>query len=181
MKAKMTPPGSDDNDDPLLGAERDDTPRHRWVPHPALSFLHVPLYSDCATLTLRVVTALLIIHHGLDKLEHTDAFARGVIAAYFPFLPGPPELWTYLAAATELVGSTCLAAGVCARPAALALAATMLNALALHLMKFGPQSFPLNPEARGAYTYEPCLAFAAVTIHFAFAGPGRLALRPHGF
>ena len=104
----------------------------------------------------------------------------GVIAEYFPFLVFP-YFFTYLAAAVEIVGSFCLAVGIFARPAALLLAGTMMNALAFHLMKFGPQRFPLNPESRGAYTYEPCLAFLGVTLYFAFAGPGKFAMRPHGF
>ena len=104
----------------------------------------------------------------------------GVIAEYFPFLVFP-YFFTYLAAAVEIVGSFCLAIGIFARPASLLLAGTMMNALAFHLMKFGPQRFPLNPESRGAYTYEPCLAFLGVTLYFAFAGPGKFAMRPHGF
>ncbi|KAH8059557.1 oxidoreductase [Aureococcus anophagefferens] len=104
----------------------------------------------------------------------------GVIAEYFPFLVFP-YFFTYLAAAVEIVGSFCLAVGIFARPASLLLAGTMMNALAFHLMKFGPQRFPLNPESRGAYTYEPCLAFLGVTLYFAFAGPGKFAMRPHGF
>ena len=104
----------------------------------------------------------------------------GVIAEYFPFLVFP-YFFTYLAAAVEIVGSFCLAVGIFARPASLLLAGTMMNALAFHLMKFGPQRFPLNPESRGAYTYEPSLAFLGVTLYFAFAGPGKFAMRPHGF
>ena len=57
----------------------------------------------------------------------------------------------------------------------------MLNALYFHLMKFGLQSFPLNPDKGGAYTFEPCLAFFGVTTYFFFAGPGRFSLRPNGF
>ncbi|KAH8067241.1 oxidoreductase [Aureococcus anophagefferens] len=54
----------------------------------------------------------------------------------------------------------------------------MMNALAFHLMKFGPQRFPLNPESRGAYTYEPCLAFLGVTLRVRGAGQVRDAAPP---
>lgn len=156
-------------------------PRRSWVPHPVLNFLKNPLCADVGMLLMRVLTALLIVHHGLDKLENTSAFANGVIAVYFPFLPGPPVFWTYLSAGFEIVGSFCITVGVLARPAAALLAATMVNAIAFHLMKFGPQSFPLNPAKGGAYTFEPSLAFFGVTTYIALAGPGRFAVRPHGF
>lgn len=150
---------------------------HAW---PGLGIVYHPTLAEAGACVMRVITALLIVHHGLDKLENTDGFAMGVIAEYFPFLVFP-YFFTYLAAAVEIVGSFCLAVGIFARPASLLLAGTMMNALAFHLMKFGPQRFPLNPESRGAYTYEPCLAFLGVTLYFAFAGPGKFAMRPHGF
>ena len=89
--------------------------------------------------------------------------------------------WTYLSAGFEIVGSFCIAVGFFARPAAVLLAGTMVNAIAFHLMKFGLQSFPLNPPKGGAYTYEPSLAFLGVTMCLVFTGPGRFALRPNGF
>jgi uncharacterized membrane protein YphA (DoxX/SURF4 family) len=156
-------------------------PANDAVPHRALGFLTKPLYTELSLLLLRIVTASLILHHGLDKLEHVDGFSSGVIAVYFRFLPGPPVFWTYLSAGFEIVGSFCIAAGIFARPAAALLAGTRVNAIVFHLMKFGPQSFPLNPEKGGAYTFEPSLAFLAVTLHLLFRGPGRFALRPNGF
>mmetsp|Transcript_16149 Transcript_16149/g.26894 ORF Transcript_16149/g.26894 Transcript_16149/m.26894 type:complete len:176 (+) Transcript_16149:98-625(+) len=152
-----------------------------WVPHPVLNFLKNPIYAELGMLLMRVLTALLIVHHGLDKLENTTAFSNGVIAVYFPFLPGPPIFWTYLSAGFEIIGSFCITVGVFVRPAAALLAGTMVNAIAFHLMKFGLQSFPLNPAKGGAYTFEPSLAFFGVTTYIALAGPGRFALRPHGF
>ena len=103
-----------------------------------------------------------------------------MIGEYFPFLVFP-YFFTYAAAATEITGSICLGLGIFTRPASLALAGTMIFAFAFHMMKFGLQRFPFNPAARGAYTYEPCLTFFGVCTYFAFNGPGRFALRPHGF
>ena len=150
-------------------------------PHRSLNFLKNPIWGELGMLLLRIVTASLIVHHGLDKLENTTAFTEFVIVPYFPFLPGPPVFWTYLAAFFEIAGSLCITIGIVARPAALLLAGTMVNAIAFQLMKFGPQSFPLNPPKGGAYTFEPSLAFFGVTVYLALAGPGRFAVRPNGF
>ena len=113
--------------------------------------------ADVGMLTMRVVTALMLVHHGEDKLLNTEAFTTNIIAAYFSFLPGPPVFWTYLSAAFEILGSLCITIGVFTRPAALLVAGTMANAIVFHLMKFGLQNFPFNPEKGGAYTYEPSL------------------------
>ena len=138
------------------------------------------MLADLGLLLLRVVTASLVVHHGLDKLENTATFSDGVIAVYFSFLPGPPVFWTYLSAGFEIVGSACITVGIFVRPAAALLAGTMVNAIAFHLMKFGLQSFPFNPAKGGAYTFEPSLAFLAVTAHLFLTGPGRFAVRPGG-
>ena len=143
--------------------------------------LDLDKFVDLGLLFLRVVTASLIVHHGLDKLQHVEGFSTNVIAAYFPFLPGPPTFWTYLSAAFEIVGSFCITAGIMARPAAALIAGTMVNAIAFHLMKFGAQHFPFNPDAGGAYTYEPSLSFLGVSAYLLVAGPGKLAMRPNGF
>ena len=121
------------------------------------------------------------VRHAIDKLQHVEGFSTNVIAAYFPFLPGPPAFWTYLSAAFEIVGSFCITAGIMARPAAALIAGTMVNAIAFHLMKFGAQHFPFNPDAGGAYTYEPSLSFLGVSAYLLVAGPGKLAMRPNGF
>ena len=155
--------------------------RKSTFPHPMLDVLKNPVWADLGMLAMRVITALLIIHHGLDKLENPDTFSNKIIAIYFPFLPGSPYFWTYLSAGFEVVGSFCITVGIFARPAAALLAGTMVNAIAFHLMKFGRQSFPFNPEKGGAYTYEPSLAFLGVSAYILLAGPGKFALRPNGF
>ena len=145
-----------------------------------LNFLDVPVLADMGMLLLRVVTASLMVHHGLDKLHHPVGFAENVIAAYFPFLPGPPLFWTYLSSAFELVGSFCITSGIFVRPAAALLAGTMVNAVAFQLMKFGLQNYPFGQSPMGAaYTFEPSLAFLAITTRIMLSGPGRFALQPH--
>lgn len=139
-------------------------------------------WSDIGLLVLRVNTALLMVHHGLDKLADADTFANGTVAVYFAFLPGPPLFWTYLSAGIEIVGSACWIAGVLTRPAAALLAGTMVNALAFHLMAFGAQNFPLCPDAAcGSYTFEPSLAYLGVATFLALHGPGKFSLKPNGF
>merc|ERR1712216_818098 len=82
-------------------------------------------WSDIGLLVLRVNTALLMVHHGLDKLSDADTFANGTVAVYFTFLPGSPFFWTYLSAGIEIVGSACWIAGLLTRPAAALIAGTM--------------------------------------------------------
>jgi len=139
-------------------------------------------WSDIGVLVLRVVTALLIVHHGIDKLQNVETFSTKVIAVYFPFLPGPPSFWTYLSSGFEIVGSFCWIAGWMARPAAALLGGTMVNAIAFHLMAFGLQNYPFGQSPKGpAYTYEPSLAFLGVCAFIALHGPGKFALKPNGF
>jgi len=149
--------------------------------HPILSVFKEPMFSmfsDLGMLVLRVVTASLMIHHGLDKLNNPSGFADNVIAPYFPFLPGPPIFWTYLSASFELGGSFCITVGLFVRPAAGLLAGTMVNAIAFQLMKFGLQNYPLGQAPGGpAYTFEPSLAFFAVSLRILLAGPGRFGLQ----
>jgi len=158
--------------------------RFAWRPDfpESLRFLRKRVCTDAAMLLLRVVTASLIVHHGLEKLKDVPGFSNNVIAAYFPFLPGPPTFWTYLSAGFEIVGSFCITVGIFARPAAALLAGTMVNAILFHMMKFGLQGFPFGiPPKGGAYTFEPSLAFLSVTTYIVFAGPGRFACRSNGF
>ena len=139
-----------------------------------------PIFADLGMLMLRIITASLMVHHGVDKLQHVEGFSTNVIAAYFPFLPGPPEFWTYLSAGFELGGSFCLVIGLLVRPAAALLVGTMVNAVAFQLMANGFQNYPFGlPPDGPAYTFEPSLAFFAITVHIFFAGPGRFALQPH--
>jgi len=149
--------------------------------HPIFSVFKDPLFTtfaDLSMLLLRVVTASLMVHHGLDKLNNPHGFADNVIAPYFPFLPFDPLFWTYLSASFELGGSFCFVVGVFVRPAAGCLAGTMVNAIAFQLMKFGLQNWPFGQSGHGAaYTFEPSLTFLAVTLHILTAGPGQFGLQ----
>ena len=137
-------------------------------------------FADLGMLLLRVISASLIVHHGIDKLQHVEGFSTNVIAGYFPFLPGPPEFWTYLSAGFEVVGTFCFVVGLFVRHAAGLLAGTMVVATAFQLMSQGFQNYPFGlPPSGPAYTFEPALAFLAVNTHILFAGPGKFAVQPH--
>ena len=145
-----------------------------------LNWLDRPIFANLAMLLLRVVTASLMVHHGLDKYNNTTGFAEGVIAGYFPFLPGPPLFWTYLAMSFELGGCFCFVFGIFVRPAAALIAGTMVNAIAFQVMKFGLQNYPFGQSPQGAaYSFEPSLTFLAVATRIMVVGPGQFALQPH--
>ena len=167
----------------LLRVPKEDEPppsdpfeqRYRF-PHPLLRFLESPIWGQLGMWFMRVVTALLILHHGLGKLQDPDTFSNSVVAVYFPFLPGSPYFWTYASATIEVVGSACIFFGVFVRPAALLLAATMVNAIYFHFRAFGLQNFPLDPDSGGSYTFEPSMAFLGITLCIGLVGPGRFSL-----
>ena len=43
---------------------------------------------DVSVTALRLGTCALMVHHGIDKLEHVDGFSANVVAKFFGFLPG---------------------------------------------------------------------------------------------
>jgi len=145
--------------------------------NPIFNLLKDPMFADLTMLLLRAGTASLMVHHGIDKLQHVEGFSTNVIAAYFPFLPGPPAFWTYLSAFFELGGSFCLTFGIFVRHAAALLVGTMINANAFQFMANGFQGYPFGVPAGGAYTFEPTLAMFGVNTYIMLAGPGRFALQ----
>ena len=85
-------------------------------PHPLLNFLKSPLWGQFGMWTMRILTALLMMHHGVAKFNDIDGFATTVVEPYFPFLPGSPQFWTVLAACIEVGGSFAIALGILVRP-----------------------------------------------------------------
>ena len=67
---------------------------------PAPAPLDVP--AELGVLLLRVGVSVFMFHNGLDKLQDPEGFAKFVVAEHLSFLP-EPLLWTYAAAAAELV------------------------------------------------------------------------------
>merc|ERR1719149_109241 len=103
--------------------------------------------TDVTVTALRVGTCALMVHHGIDKLEHIDGFSANVVAKFFGFLPGEPQFWTYTAAATQVVGAGLLGVGLFSRPVALSMSGAMVAAVVFHLLNTGPEGFPLGVPA----------------------------------
>ena len=140
--------------------------------------LDVP--GELGTLILRVGVSALMFHNGLDKLQDPEGFAKFVVEAHLPFLaqtgPVTPVIWTYLAAAAELVAPVGLALGVLARPSALALATTMGLAVAFHIDESGLEGFPLAVVEAHQYKFEAAALYALIFIWFVLSGPGRFSV-----
>merc|ERR1712032_130942 len=107
-----------------------------------------------------------------DKLEHVDGFSANVVAKFFGFLPGEPQLWTYAAAATQIAGAGLLGIGIFSRPVALSMTGTMVAAVAFHLLNTGPEGFPLGVPAAHSYNFELASMYVLVLLYFSIAGGG---------
>merc|ERR1712176_698782 len=128
--------------------------------------------TDAFILALRLSTCALMVHHGLDKIDHADGFTANVVDKFFGFLPGPGKFWTLSAAGTQVVGAALLGVGVLARPVALSMAATMVTAVTFHLLNTGPEGFPLGVPAAHSYNFELAAMYVLVLLYFSAAGAG---------
>lgn len=111
---------------------------------------------------LRVVSGLLMVHNGLDKLADVQGFAEHVVA--FIGLPFP-VFSTYCAAYAEIIGAILLALGFLTRVNALALLFTMLVAIFFHLKGDGFKIPPLET----ASLYATCYLFLLMNGGGAFS------------
>lgn len=132
--------------------------------------------TDYSILALRVATCVFLIHHGLDKLGNVDSFSKNVVGKYFGFLPGPSQLWTYLAAATQLPGAALLAVGVLSRPVALSILGTVVFAVMFHLQCDGSQGFPFGVPKAHEYEFENAAVYVLLLGYFAFIGAGKFSI-----
>ena len=55
----------------------------------------VNILGELSIFVLRIGFCVLMIHHGLEKLQDPQGFAEFVVGKYFPFLPGDPVIWTF--------------------------------------------------------------------------------------
>ena len=136
----------------------------------------VNILGELSIFILRIGFSILMIHHGLEKLQDPQGFAEFVVGKYFPFLPGDPVIWTFGAAITQLVCPLGLALGVFARLSALGLFSTMAFAVYFHLLDTGLEGFPLAVVEGHNYAFELSFIYATISLYFLCAGPGRLAL-----
>tara|TARA_B100000700_G_scaffold310679_1_gene391541 strand:- start:2721 stop:3272 length:552 start_codon:yes stop_codon:yes gene_type:complete len=136
----------------------------------------VNILAELAIFILRVGFSVMMIHHGLEKLEDPQGFSEFVVGKYLGFLPGDPVVWTYVAAITQLVCPLGLATGVFARLSAFGLLSTMVFAVYFHMIDTGLEGFPFAVVEAHNYTFELSAIYAAIALYFVCAGPGRLAL-----
>ena len=105
---------------------------------------------------LRIVTALLFLNHGTQKLIGLPAMPEGMAAEMGGLL--------YVAAFLELVGGALILVGFLTRPVAFVLSGFMAAAYFLAHAPMG--FFPL------ANYGEPAIFFCFVFLYLVFAGPG---------
>lgn len=127
---------------------------------------------DFTITALRLGTCALMVHHGIDKLDHIDGFTANVVAKFFGFLPGEPKFWTYSAAATQIAGAGLLGLGLFSRPTAAAMSGTMIAAVAFHLLNTGGEGFPLGVPTAHSYNFELAAMYVVTLLYFAAAGAG---------
>tara|TARA_Y100001968_G_C18992046_1_gene541851 strand:+ start:64 stop:618 length:555 start_codon:yes stop_codon:yes gene_type:complete len=90
------------------------------------SILLKSIFNDLAILLLRVFTGALLIHHGFEKLNDINNFADAFVRPlHLPF----PVTLSYIAAASEIVGSWSLIIGIGTRFGAIAILGTMSVAI----------------------------------------------------
>merc|ERR1711985_121980 len=105
-----------------------------------------------------------------------DGFSANVVAKFFGFLPGPPQFWTYSAAATQVVGAGLLGVGVLSRPVAASMMTTMIVAVIFHLLDTGIEDFPLGIPKAHSYNFELAAMYVFVLGYFTVAGAGKYSV-----
>jgi putative oxidoreductase len=113
-------------------------------------------YQPASQAVLRIMTALLFIEHGTQKV--------------FGFPPAPYVITTlfFVAGIIELVGGTLVLLGLFTRPIAFLLSGEM--AIAYFVVHMPINFFPANNEGDGA------ILFCFIFLSLVFAGPGSWAL-----
>ncbi len=125
-------------------------------------FDRLSVYSPYALAALRIISALLFIAHGTQKLFS--------FPAPFPYLQADGSLPTLLLVASilEIVGGILILVGFLTRPVAFLLSGMM--AIAYFLMH-APQNF--YPVLNGG---DAAILFCFVFLYLFFAGPGALSV-----
>ncbi len=135
----------------------------------------VNINAELAIFLLRVVFSVMMIHHGLEKFQDPEGFSEFVVGKYFGFLPGDPIIWTFAAAATQIICPIGLAIGFFARISALGLLSTMIFAVYFHLLDTGLEGFPFAVVENHNYAFELSAIYGLISFYFLCAGPGRLS------
>ena len=145
------------------------------VETPSSSQGEVNILAELAIFVLRVLVSVMMVHHGLEKFQDPEGFSEFVVGKYFAFLPGDPVIWTFGAAATQIICPIGLAIGLFPRISALGLLSTMVFAIYFHMLDTGLEGFPFAVVENHNYAFELSAIYAAISFYFACAGPGRLS------
>jgi putative oxidoreductase len=125
------------------------------------AFERLTQYQPFALAALRIVTALLFIEHGTQKLfNFPPAHFGDTMPALF-----------MVAGVLELAGGILVLLGLFTRPAAFILSGEM--AVAYFMVHMPISFFPANNSGDGA------VLFCFIFLFLVFSGPGRLALDGH--
>ncbi|MGY2050282.1 DoxX family protein [Methylobacterium sp. JK268] len=121
-------------------------------------FATLDRYAPLARSVLRIVSALIFMAHGTQKVLG------------FPAMANPPALTSLpgIAGIFELVGGALLALGLFTRPVAFVLSGEMAVA---YFLAHAPRSF--FPALNGG---DAAILYSFVFLYFVFAGPGPLSL-----
>ena len=126
------------------------------------SILFKTIFKDLAILLLRVFTGALLIHHGFEKLNDINNFADAFVRPlHLPF----PVTLSYLAAASEIVGSWSLIIGLGTRLGAFAILGTMSVAIYHALVTSG----------FNIYLLELLALYFSSAISIVLLGPGKFS------
>jgi len=126
------------------------------------SIFYKPVLKDLAFLVLRVFTGSLLIHHGFEKLNDINNFADAFVRPlHLPF----PVTLSYLAAASEIVGSWSLIIGLGTRLGAFAILGTMSVAIYHALVTSG----------FNIYLLELLALYFSSAISIILLGPGKFS------
>jgi len=126
------------------------------------SILFKTIFKDLAILLLRVFTGALLIHHGFEKLNDINNFADAFVRPlHLPF----PITLSYLAAASEIVGSWSLIIGLGTRLGAFAILGTMSVAIYHALVTSG----------FNIYLLELLALYFSSAIAIILLGPGKFS------
>ena len=126
------------------------------------SILFKTIFKDLAILLLRVFTGALLIHHGFEKLNDINNFADAFVRPlHLPF----PVTLSYLAAASEIVGSWSLIIGLGTRLGAFAILGTMSVAI----------YHALATSGFNIYLLELLALYFSSAISIILLGPGKFS------
>lgn len=121
---------------------------------------------DLGKLVLRITLAILILLHGIAKLQHGIDFITGLVTN-----AGLPTTFAYLVYVGEVLAPILVLVGLFTRPAALIIAINMIVAIALVHMN---ELFALTKTGGWALELQGMFLISAIVI--SLLGPGRYSL-----